>query len=303
MLIRYVDFWPDFDPENFILTKVIEKYLAPNLQIVRDPKKEVDLQISSVFTFSSLTDKIRGKALASRSKSHALDFYSRSVYGYRVNPVSPAKKNIWYTGENKRPPVDLFDGTISFDPTSKATRNIYFPYWMTRINWNLGSSRSEIFPKPEDLMSVRPPREFPLTCCSFASQTEPTRNLIINATSRCMDVTSFGLATGKFVTSKLETSKKYGLQICSENDLYPGYVTEKLQESWFAQNIPIWSGLHVDEMFNEDAYIDVTNQTVESIHEILASKSFDDLRRIQSEPLLNQMPSLNPLIEFIGEFL
>lgn len=60
------------------------------------------------------------------------------------------------------------------------------------------------------------------------------------------------------VTSKLETMRQYRFSICYENvrDL-PGYITEKIWDSFFAGCVPVyWGASNVTDYIPEDCFID-----------------------------------------------
>jgi hypothetical protein len=165
---------------------------------------------------------------------------------------------------------------------------------MTRLDWGLGAPDNEISPTPISLVSKRAPLHRSKNVCVFSTNKEPNRVNLINMVKTVMPVETYGKAYDRFVTSKLETSANYGFQICNENDLYPGYVTEKLQEAWTAGNIPIWSGLFPrDSTFNEEAIIDVTGRTSDEITYLLSNMSPEEMAYVSSLPLLKEIPSLS----------
>jgi hypothetical protein len=228
------------------------------------------------------------------------DYQSRLFRSHRVDEQFPAHEKIWYTGENRRPPINQFSATISFEPTDKIKNNLYFPYWMTRLDWGFSQNQYEIMPRIENLMSERHFINRPVGACVFSSGIDPIRERIIEATERNLRVDKFGARYGQRVSSKLEASEQYLYQICSENDFYPGYVTEKLPEAWSAGNIPIWAGLQSIQYFNTEAFLDFTNLDYESIMQILSSMSPEKIAEMQSKPILILEPSIDPLIELIS---
>jgi hypothetical protein len=116
---------------------------------------------------------------------------------------------------------------------------------------------------------------------------EPGRGLIIDAIEKAVTVDKFGAAFKNRVASKLETASRYSLQICNENDLYPGYVTEKLQESWVAGNVPIWSGIFPkNHPYNSEAIINVTDLTSIEITELIKTISDEEINLKMNQPLL-----------------
>lgn len=291
--IRYSDFWPGFEPENFILTHVVKKLYRNEIEIVTNDREIVDVEIFSSFPFKSTFEKITHRIGFEFSNEIKQEYISRATYGYRTNYPDSSRKRIWFSGENMRPPYWLFDLSLSFDQTDESTRNIYFPYWMARIDWGYGETESEISPRISDLSCSRSLPAKTKSICVFSSNLEPSRQLIINAIEENAKIDKYGSAYGNRVHSKMEVASNYSLQICNENDLYPGYVTEKLQEAWLAGNVPVWSGLlPQSHPFNKNAIIDVTGLTSINITELIRTLSDEEINHKLNQPLLREPATL-----------
>ena len=301
--IRYVDFWPGFDAQSFLFTQILKTQIEPKVEIVYDSETLVDLQFHSVFCFSSRNQKLKLKAQGLIDKSANIDYQNRLFRGFRSDRKYPARRRIWYTGENRRPPINEFDGTISFEITDKIGKNLYFPYWMVRLNWGFPGNPYEIMPRIEDLMSARAFKPKELEACVFSSGIDLLRERIIEACDPILHVDKFGSRYGTRVNSKKVVSQNYRFQICTENDIYPGYVTEKLSEAWSVGSIPIWVGMQSTPYFNENAFVNLTGLGVDSIRNRLNSLDLDKIAELQTKPILIKEPSLIPLIDFISDFV
>lgn len=304
--IRFHDFWPGFKPDEFLLTSLLKAQVGGKVEIISNPEVFVDLEIWSVFTFSSWKEKLIARALAERSDEARRDYSTRAFRGHRIRFTSKAKKRMWYTGENLRPPVDVFDATCSFDMTDKESRNIFLPYWMMRINFGISPKPSEIWPTIEDLMKPRKYSKKPISLCTFSSVYEPTRAAhlkVLRSSNFFNEVGTFGKLYGGWVDNKKETAEKYLFQLCNENDLYPNYVTEKLQEAFMCGNIPIWSGLDHNKHFNKDAIIDITGKNSEEIRDKISGLSFDELVETFEKPLLMHVPDLSEVIKNLSDWI
>ncbi len=304
MKIRYSDFWISFEPENFLVTHMIRKLTGKHPEIIRNPLEKVDIEIFSSFPFDGPFDKLIGRVKFNYSQKAKNQYISKATYGYRENYPDRAWKRIWFSGENRRPPNDQFDLVLSFEKSDEKGNRLYFPYWMTRINWGYSQGDYEIFPTASELATIRRLSPKKKSVCVFSSNLEPGRQRIIEATERVVEVSKFGSAYRNRVNSKIETSAEYSLQICNENDLYPGYVTEKLQESWVAGNIPIWSGIFpTDHCFNTNAIIDVTGLTSDQITERIAAIDSEEIVFRLNEPLHSEPVSIETLERMLEKLL
>lgn len=210
-----------------------------------------------------------------------------------------AKRRFWFTGENVRPPIGDWDLYFSFDLDPLGGRNLYFPIWWESVGV-LGPSsfsftRSSI--TVNTLMQHRniprsPRRKF---LCAFIGNPTPMRLHALKALSVLGDVDTYGRAVGRPVPDKWAIAKDYRYMLSFENDLYPGYVTEKVFEAWSCGTIPLWWGSDPAGYVNPKSLINLAD--LDSIDELVArvadleadSSSFE--AKLQ-EPILLRPPDL-----------
>jgi hypothetical protein len=298
--VRFSNFWDGFLPEEFIITRILRETLNQRFEIVQNSKTEVDLEIDSVFQFPTASVKAI-HYLRSRYFNNSKDYFIRNAFGYRSRETIKAKKTFWYTAENLRPPVGVYDVTFSFNPNCSMVNNVYLPYWMTLMNWRIENMGMPEF-NSNEFQKSKAKVQRKRVACSFSSILEPERTRILESVSKVMPIELFGKAHGNYIQDKVATSKQFGYQICNENDAYPGYVTEKLFEAWSANNIPIWSGLTVDDIINEEAFLNVTGLNSEQISNLLDISGSSE-QKIRSSPILKSPPSLDFLVETIANSL
>ena len=304
MKIRYSDFWDGFNPENFFLTHLIQKITFKKPEIVRNNEELVDFEIFSSFPYGSTRDKVIERIKFNFYHQSRIQYISKATFGHRLDYPTRSRRKIWFSGENLRPPVAHFDLMLSFEKTDTVLNNIYFPYWMSRINWGFSVSDYEIYPTPEELITSRKIFKSVKSICVFSSNLEPGRQRIIDATERVLPVSKYGSAYGRRVTSKAKTSNEFTFQICNENDLYPGYVTEKLQESWLVGNIPIWAGLlPAEHNFNLNSFVDVTDLTFEAISTVLHDMKEDEILHRLNQPLHTRLVSIEEVENALRQLL
>jgi hypothetical protein len=296
--ILFRDFWPGFNPNSNFFFELLRA--EDDIQVVEEID-HADLEIYSVFTnnfrgkrgFSRAINLLeRGLGLVNQS-----DAISRNTYGYRTLAPKDNVKRVWFTGEKRFPPTDLFDLTLGFEVSSLPDRNIYFPLWMYRLDWGFGKTWNEIAPTPYELTLSREVQDRAPSLVAFSSNQDPFRVAMLNRMETKMPVVKFGLGFSNPVSSKLNASKDFLFQLCPENDVYPGYITEKLIEAWVCECVPIWRGGMTDSRFNPQAFIDVTGLSITDAVEKVMGYSKSELNEMRQQPLLNAPPSLREIQE------
>jgi hypothetical protein len=217
-------------------------------------------------------------------------------------PNREARLNIWYTGENLRPPLHLdYDYFLSFDQDSFGGKNIYFPLWYLDYDWGFGEKfvpRIGVVSKGIELSEPRTlMRERSGFACAFIGHIHPIRFEAVRQLAEIGKVDVFGRAVGRPVASKLSVASRYRYTICFENDLYPGYVTEKPLDAYYCDTVPIyWGDLGFQNVINPESHLNLHGHTnLDSFKERIASINIDDYRQMYSQPFLNRPPDLTQL--------
>lgn len=269
------DFHPDFNGD-------VTKSFLIDLVTTSIPDATKDVLLSSVYANRGIPKRI------SRQFSNALKPNLEKIYG-QDDPGKPAKGkiNIWYTAENTRPPLnENWDVFWSFEKDFYDKRNRYLPLWVTR----LGKTLIEADECQNKLMQERCHQETRKELiAAVISNPERIRGHLISELSDEIPIKVFG-KLGAPIENKKEALLDFRMNLCFENDLYPGYVTEKPFEAYLAGCIPIWRGLDRDAYLNPEAIIDATNlstsETVELIKKV--SKDSKKLEYMSQLPILNK---------------
>jgi alpha(1,3/1,4) fucosyltransferase len=235
------------------------------------------------------------------------------VWLQRQNGISEVLNNknfnIWVTYENRRPFIESYDLTLSFDIDAFDERNYYLPlvYLYLRIDGLPEYSAihdvsmdycSEWRVVSKDVIANR--NRF---ASSFINNPHPLRFTAINELSKISEVDVFGRSVGKYVENKIDRAKDYWFNICFENDLYPGYVTEKILESWLAQSIPLYWGDDKNGILNPEAYINLAKfEDLKEFTSHVATIYKDKNRMIEiiEQPLFRKKLEVDQLLQFIA---
>lgn len=307
--IRYVDSSPEMaNPESF-LSRLVSEATGGSVHVEHDRRVEVDLQFTSV-QIPTLR-KARADAERVAGRIIRLPGMGRDVRWRSTNPEprGRARKHVWFTGENVRPPEGPWDGYLSHDVDPLDGRNAYLPLWWYSSGV-LGKAES-IFtsrmPPWQRMLEARDPgRARPKFACTFINNPEPMRLHAIRALGQVGQVDVFGSAVGRPVPDKAEVAKDYRFVLCFENDVYPGYVTEKPFEAWATGAIPLWRGSDPAGYINEGAIINAEDFPDLAAFADAVSAVDNDAHarsRMAAQPILSREPDLKPAKALIRKVL
>ena len=303
MKISFTQFWPGFKPdENFFFRLLESQELDPGL--LKRSERTSDLEIVSVFP--ARKDLIKKKVMSVLRKS-ASGGSEQALANTTDNlPLRIGNKRIWFTGENIRVPIGQdFDFSLSYEQDNYHSSNLYFPLWYTALDWFGSPEFSHRVGKNLTAKELLEPRILERTptkfACAFIGNPHPMRSRAINDLSRLGVVDVFGKAVGRPVKHKAEIAADYKYMICFENDLYPGYVTEKALDAYHSGTVPLyWGDFGNDGAINHDSVLNLANfENLDSFVDYVASLSNRQYRDIYEQPFLHFKPDLTPLINFI----
>lgn len=269
--ITYYGFWPDFDPKEFLLHCIFKK-------------SGKELKILGPFTNQAPDD-----------------FY-----------------DFFVTGENTHPRFLLAKKQIGFWTEYQEFSNVYrFPYWKWHLDYleyrnyleynRFGSLISiEGLLKPINASFTREQlKNRQNRAILFSKHLKEPRRTFFTLTNEIIGCDGVGdaFANGNKNLGKIGKLKTYKFNLCPENSLSDGYITEKIPEAFQSGCIPItWckpSDLELD--FNKEAVINLFGLDIHDCKEILKDLLNEGpiFRKAISTPLLNQKPSLTYLEKFI----
>ena len=310
--IRFRDF-PDknLNPQ-FI--ELIELATGQKVKVLETISANVDLEITGPYGGNSDSYKTplskRMKRLGYLSFTNGRHLARRDL-AVGVQPRKNAKKSIWYTGENERPPQGEWDGYLSFDTNLPRERSVYFPLWFL-TSTNLFRSTNKTYwgssvPSLSELMDGRKLKVRNKKFVSaFIGKSYPMRLHAIEYLSQINKVDIFGSSVRSMVKTPADIAKNYRYVLCFENDIYPGYITEKPFEAYFAGTIPLYYGLDIQMYLNPKAVINLLDFTdfelwINYIKEL--ENNTNIYKKIYEQPILLKQPSLNHVINLIRRVL
>jgi hypothetical protein len=277
MRVCYLDFWPGFDPNDNWFNLLLDNTFTDRVITYNNTPDRADIIIFSCF-----------------GEEHKKYTNSSAIL-------------ISYIGENVRPDYRFCDYSLTFEFDTFGGKNFRLPHWMLYVNWwnepNFKHARISV----ADLgYQFTTDDVFNRTKFCSIMIGNPVQNRIdtFNALSQYKPVDGFGRVFGGYFNgNKLDILKNYRFNICFENSITDGYITEKLLEAKIAGCIPIYYGDDsVKFDFNEKCFIDA--RKFDSYIDLAKCVCYLDIEphkfeEIAHEPLFNTLPNLDGLTHFL----
>jgi len=307
--IRFSGFYEGFKPEDSLFWRVANS-LGYSFNVVTSRRIPVDLEVHG--SYIRHLDKFKASfsaALLHFGLPSGRD--SREVLSrrYSDNRSGRSSRKIFESAENSRVPQGGWDLSISFDLDPYDGSNFYTPYWWFATDLFQGPIISRVgrIISIDELRSTRKSIQVPEKfCATVIRNPEAIRMRAIEALAKIGDIDIFGPHSGRPLTSKTELEGQYRFILAFENDLFPGYVTEKPIEAWAMGAIPLWYGLDKAESLNQEALINAADFSSLSKFALAVAKiekNHELWTQIYQRPLLNIEPDPDRLIGAIHRLL
>lgn len=248
-------------------------------------------------------------------KFQNLDLYT---FNRKFKPI-----RVSFATESVRNNFVKSDYSISSELGVNNKNHLRFPYWKEHINWSHenvsrknNSANVKRFGFFHDLdILMRPQGEEFLKkkdMCIFSSHMAEPRLSIYESFSKEFKLDGYGPYFDKKLKNhntssftKLEVMKKYSINLCPENIIYPGCYSEKVTDSFIGKCLPVTCmDTNVKEDFNDRAFINLANHfsdNFQSIKNLLKDPIF--LKKFTSEPLITSKPNLDNEKLFIEKLI
>jgi len=297
--LRFEWFEPWFEKNDNFITDFFDKDLF-DIEVFDNPIANVDFEFVSVYPPLKRDIQARIHRLKNRLPVWQRD--TAETYPTQFKPdTNNFKTRIWYTSENVRPPFQKdFDLFFSFDQDTYGGTNFYLPLWQLHLGYEkkhgrplnpnsaLGRqvSQAELLEKRKLPRSRFEERKF---ACVFVANPQPTRLRLIEELAKHGDVDVYGLYSGRSVKDKYAIAKNYNFVLCPENDLFPGYVTEKLIDAYMCDVVPLyWGDLGSDECINQKSFLNLAQfPSIEDFCNHVANLDVLSYTEIYNQPLMN----------------
>ncbi len=252
--VRFVNFWPKFNPyNNEFLPIIYEANGYKDFSILQDRDIYVDLEVGSNFgprlPFLQYIPKIREDLI-------------KNERPFKVPIPKNSKNSLLVTWENDQSERNDWNYHLGYKRYLDKNKSAYLPIWFTKTDLFNNKLAEELNQKTYSINKLLIRRKIinknsNQKICTFINRSENFRIYILNQLNSRYSVDKFGNLYRNWVADKIATMSEYSFNFTPENSLYPGYVTEKILDSYAGKSIPIWWGLDVDEYLNEKMFINL----------------------------------------------
>lgn len=241
-----------------------------------------------------------------------VDIVDQQLSKRKIPPIT-----LFHTAENLRHDHIKTDFAISHDLDVDSDRHFRLPYWMEIVDWSHEGLVGNYNPRYGELLKLerlqaplgdqfltRPQKAVLIT----SHLREPRANCLA-ALQKVMPVDGMGPYFNKNIKDhhgsnflKKDILQQYAFNLCPENGIHPGYVTEKILEAFAADCLPIsYIDKSVKVDFNPSAFINLApmiDKNFQQIEGVLKSRSH--LEIYAQQPLIISSPSIVGLQNFVG---
>jgi hypothetical protein len=229
----------------------------------------------------------------------------------RIPPLT-----LFHTAENLRHNHIKADFKISHDLNVPAESHFRLPYWMEVVDWSHEGVVGNANPRYGELLKLER-LQIPLgdqflkreqkAILVTSHMREPRLSCYENL-KKILPVDGMGPYFDQSIKDhhsskffKKEILQNYALNLCPENGIHPGYVTEKIPEAFAAGCLPItFVDPSVSADFNSNAFINlatIPENNFQVLEELLNSEV--RLRSHAAEPLILNLPSAMPFQKWV----
>jgi len=303
MKVRFNWFTADFDKKNNFLLDALLLHFE-NVSVTSSRFANCDIEFIAVT-----------KPLPHQHVARANRIYSNVPHGQAdISLLYPtafhpktwnSERRIWYGVENLRPPFqDDIDAALSFEQDPLGGYNAYFPPWyeLSGLQKPFLNRRVGVTIWAPNLLKerslIRTKKKF---ACAFLGKPDQTRFWAIKELSRIGQVDVFGPLVGRPIPNKREIAKEYKFMLCFENDLYPGYVSEKPLEAYLSETVPLyWGDLGSDDSINRLSLINLREfENMEQWISAIQNLTESEYSQIYRQPFLKSLPNLSGIYRIL----
>ena len=313
-----ISFLFNYDMKNTLILELIKLVSKKEIEIV--PITQCDLLIFGPYDTYSMKRKLVNFI---KRKINKIDTIFPNIdFHLLTRKIKPIK--LFHTLENYYPTINIkYDFAITSYLGIGDENHLRFPSWKEHVDWSPlkiinklaeGTKRFGSFYNIEDLMNSQGNKFLTKErkMCLITSHLNEPRRSMYKILSKKFVVDGYGPYFDKKISNhnlsnftKKDILNKYAYNLCPENNLYPGYYSEKIPDAFLGKCLPIsWADNNVNYDFNENSFVNLLNHTKDNYEEISNLLNDDNfLKKYIDQPLFLKKPSLDEEIKFITKIV
>ena len=310
--------WGHNNFKELLIPKIITNYFNFNI-IWTDPSDCDLLLIGPYKKFGKILKKIYSKS--NFLSADVFNNLERRVFFRKNKPIT-----LFYSRENERSSFEKTDYSIGSDFNYEKNENyLRIPIWKDYCDWSdFGIANSPLktlnalrFGEHYSIKAMLEPignkivPEEKNLCCFF-SNLNFIRNQYLEMIKKYFKIDGYGSAFDPNILGhnqsnfkKKDIMKNYLINFCPENELYPGWYTEKVPDAFLAGNIALtWADQNIRTDFNKKSFINLNDYRIDELDILFKElKSNDFISKFYKEPLLLDPINIDREILFCKKIL
>ena len=310
--------WGHNNFKELLIPKIITNYFNFNI-IWTDPLDCDLLLIGPYKKFGKILKKIYSKS--NFLSADVFNNLERRVFFRKNKPIT-----LFYSRENERSSFEKTDYSIGSDFNYEKNENyLRIPIWKDYCDWSdFGIANSPLktlnalrFGEHYSIKAMLEPignkivPEEKNLCCFF-SNLNFIRNQYLEMIKKYFKIDGYGSAFDPNILGhnqsnfqKKDIMKNYLINFCPENELYPGWYTEKVPDAFLAGNIALtWADQNIRTDFNKKSFINLNDYRIDELDILFKElKSNDFISKFYKEPLLLDPINIDREIVFCKKIL
>ncbi len=310
--------WGHPNYKELLIPKIIKTFF--NFEIIWTKPSESDLLFVGPYKkFGKIIKKITNKYSFFQSQ-----FFLNFDRGLSLRKEKPI--TVFYSRENNRKDYEKADFSITSDFNyENDPLYIRIPVWKDYCDWSeIGLEKSPIntlnaqrFGEHYSLKKLMEPigteilKKKARICCFFSKLYFP-RVEHINLLKKHFQVCEYGPAFDNQIKShnhsnffKKKVMEDFTINYCPENEIFPGWYTEKIPDAFLGKNIPLtWADTNISNDFNNNCFINLNSFNSDELDNLFTElQSNEYLSKFLKEPLLIKNINLEKEIKFCETIL
>jgi len=322
--------WTNWDFQNSLIFNLIKKVSKRKIKITMPHKADFIIYgsynwkdtLKKFNIYSLIRNKFYGyEKIVSFIDKCEMELLNRSFFKRNYKPLT-----LHYITEPNRNDLLKTDFVISQNLGVQSENHLYDGNWKESCDWSHENIvrpmtqyplRNGKFINIDDLV-IPQGEEFinkAKKICLITTHLPEPKMSFYKVFSKHFPVDGYGSCFNKNINprvfsdylkvTKLDIMKNYAFNLCPENNIHPGYTSDRVLTAFIGKCLPItWVDQNINYEFNPKAFVNLNDHFQDNFVSIINNLKDDNfLRQFTKEPLLLKRPNLEKEIKFVEKIL